>query len=104
MIVRPLAGFGAPTAIRISVGTPEENDILAAVLGRVLAAGLARRRIAYAARRVPSSPLRRQLVLLRRPGSFRLLFLATLGSGLGTWLATIALTADLTARTDRRGG
>ena len=45
------------------------------------------------------SPIRRQLALLRRSGSFRLLFLATLGSGLGTWMATIALTADLTART-----
>ena len=45
------------------------------------------------------SPIRRQLVLLRRSGSFRLLFVATLGSGLGTWMATIALTADLTART-----
>lgn len=44
-------------------------------------------------------PLRRQLALLRRAGPFRLLFLATLGSGLGTWMATIALTADLTART-----
>jgi MFS family permease len=40
------------------------------------------------------------LVLLRRPGGFRLLFAATLGSGLGTWMATIALTADLTARTE----
>jgi MFS family permease len=46
------------------------------------------------------SPLRRQLGLLRRRGSFRLLFLATLESGLGTWMATIALTADVTARTD----
>ncbi|HEV7641604.1 MAG TPA: MFS transporter [Gaiellaceae bacterium] len=45
------------------------------------------------------SPLRRQLALLRRAGPFRLLFVATLGSGLGTWMATIALTADLTART-----
>jgi MFS family permease len=45
------------------------------------------------------SPLRRQLALMRRSGSFRLLFTATLGSGLGTWMATIALTADLTART-----
>jgi MFS family permease len=45
------------------------------------------------------SPLRRQLALLRRSGPFRLLFIATLGSGLGTWMATIALTADLTART-----
>jgi MFS family permease len=47
---------------------------------------------------VPSS-LRRQLALLRSAESFRLLFVATLGSGVGTWMATIALTADLTART-----
>lgn len=47
-----------------------------------------------------SSPLRRQLALLRRSGGFRLLFLAGLGSGLGTWMATIALTADVTARTE----
>jgi MFS family permease len=39
-------------------------------------------------------------VLLRRSGGFRLLFLAGLGSGLGTWMATIALTADITARTE----
>jgi histidinol-phosphate aminotransferase len=37
VIVRPLAGFGAPTAIRVSVGTPEENEFFAAALGRVLA-------------------------------------------------------------------
>jgi histidinol-phosphate aminotransferase len=37
MIVRPLAGFGSPTAIRVSVGTPEEIDLFAAALGRVLA-------------------------------------------------------------------
>src|SRR4051794_6487861 len=36
VIVRPLAGFGSPTAIRISVGTPEELDVLAGALGRVL--------------------------------------------------------------------
>ena len=29
VIVRPLHGFGAPTAIRVSVGTPEELDFLA---------------------------------------------------------------------------
>ena len=45
------------------------------------------------------TPLRRQLRLLRLQTSFRLLFLATLASGMGTWMATIALTADLTART-----
>ena len=36
IIVRPLAGFGSPSAIRISVGTPDELDVLAAALGRVL--------------------------------------------------------------------
>jgi histidinol-phosphate aminotransferase len=37
VIVRPLAGFGSTTAIRISVGTPEEIDVFAAALGRLLA-------------------------------------------------------------------
>jgi histidinol-phosphate aminotransferase len=37
IIVRPLAGFGSPTAVRVSVGTPDELDELAAALGRVLA-------------------------------------------------------------------
>ncbi len=37
VIVRPLHGFGSPTAIRISVGAPEENVFFAAALGRVLA-------------------------------------------------------------------
>jgi histidinol-phosphate aminotransferase len=37
IIVRPLAGFGSPTAIRVSVGTPEELDEFAGALGRVLA-------------------------------------------------------------------
>ena len=36
IIVRPLAGFGSPNAIRISVGTPEELDELEVALGRVL--------------------------------------------------------------------
>ena len=36
VIVRPLTGFGAPTAIRVSVGTPDELDVFAAALGRVL--------------------------------------------------------------------
>jgi histidinol-phosphate aminotransferase len=36
VIVRPLAGFGAPEAIRITVGTPEENAVFAAALGHVL--------------------------------------------------------------------
>jgi histidinol-phosphate aminotransferase len=36
VIVRPLAGFGSPTAIRVSVGTPDELDEFAGALGRVL--------------------------------------------------------------------
>jgi histidinol-phosphate aminotransferase len=36
IIVRPLAGFGAPTAVRITVGTPEELDLLGSALDRVL--------------------------------------------------------------------
>jgi histidinol-phosphate aminotransferase len=36
VIVRPLAGFGSTTAIRVSVGTPEENELFAAALGHVL--------------------------------------------------------------------
>jgi histidinol-phosphate aminotransferase len=36
VIVRPLDGFGAPEAIRVSVGTPEENETFAVALGHVL--------------------------------------------------------------------
>ena len=35
-IVRPLAGFGAPTAIRVTVGTADELEFFSAALGRVL--------------------------------------------------------------------
>jgi histidinol-phosphate aminotransferase len=35
VIVRPLHGFGAPTAIRITCGTPDENDFFAEALARV---------------------------------------------------------------------
>lgn len=45
------------------------------------------------------SPFRRQVALLRTAANFRLLFLATLGSGVGTWMATIALTIDIKQRT-----
>lgn len=31
--------------------------------------------------------------------TYRLLFFATLGSGIGTWMATVALTADVERRT-----
>jgi len=36
VIVRPLGGFGAPEAIRISIGTAEENDVFGEALGHVL--------------------------------------------------------------------
>ena len=35
VIVRPLAAFGAPTAIRVTVGTPEENELFAEALARL---------------------------------------------------------------------
>jgi histidinol-phosphate aminotransferase len=38
VIVRPLNGFGSDTAIRVTVGTPEENVTLAEALDRVAAA------------------------------------------------------------------
>lgn len=41
----------------------------------------------------------RQLELLRTPSGFRLLFGATLASGLGTWIAVVALTVDVYDRT-----
>jgi MFS family permease len=44
--------------------------------------------------------LRRQLSLLGTAPGFRLLFLATLGSSLGTLLATVALVVDIKDRTD----
>jgi MFS family permease len=47
--------------------------------------------------------LGRQLGLLRREPSFRLLFLATLGSGAGTWLALVALQVDIVQRTHSPG-
>ena len=88
VIVRPLAGFGSPTAIRVSVGTPEELDAL-----RGRARPRARTRvIADCAASRPPPP---RVAVLRQPSMYRLLFLATLGSGLGTWMATIALTVDV---------
>jgi MFS family permease len=41
----------------------------------------------------------RQLGLLGRPGPFRLISLAALGSGMGTWFAAIALQVDVFDRT-----
>jgi histidinol-phosphate aminotransferase len=36
VIVRPLAGFGAPEAIRVTAGTEEENLVFRTALGQVL--------------------------------------------------------------------
>jgi MFS family permease len=48
---------------------------------------------------MPAGVVGRQAALLRRAPSFTLLWLATLGSGLGTGIATIALTVDVWDRT-----
>jgi histidinol-phosphate aminotransferase len=42
VIVRPLAPFGAPEAIRVTVGTREENELFGAALGRCLEPARAR--------------------------------------------------------------
>src|SRR3954447_1094401 len=44
-----------------------------------------------------------ELALLGREPSFRRLFLATLGSGAGTWLALVALEVDIWTRTESSG-
>jgi histidinol-phosphate aminotransferase len=41
VIVRPLAGFGAPGAVRVTVGTPDEHAFLAEALARVRAVAVA---------------------------------------------------------------
>jgi histidinol-phosphate aminotransferase len=41
VIVRPLAGFGAPRAVRVTVGTPDEHAFLAQALARVRTAAAA---------------------------------------------------------------
>jgi len=43
VIVRPTGGFGAPGAIRVTVGTTEENRLFGEALGRVLATATAAR-------------------------------------------------------------
>ena len=44
-----------------------------------------------------------QLALLGREANFRRLFLATLGSGAGTWLALVALEVDVWVQTHSSG-
>jgi histidinol-phosphate/aromatic aminotransferase/cobyric acid decarboxylase-like protein len=36
VIVRPTHGFGGPNAVRVTVGTAEENALLAEALDRIL--------------------------------------------------------------------
>ena len=52
---------------------------------------------------MPRQLFGRELGLLGRASSFRLLFFATLGSGIGTWLAMVALQIDVKERTDSPG-
>ena len=47
-----------------------------------------------------SAPAHRQPGLLRRNPGFRALFFATFASGLGTWIAVVALTIDVYDQTD----
>ena len=42
VIIRPLKAWGAPTAIRVSAGTPEENGLFMKAFEKVMAAGLRR--------------------------------------------------------------
>jgi histidinol-phosphate aminotransferase len=35
LMVRPLGPWGAPQAIRIAIGTPEQNDALLKALGKI---------------------------------------------------------------------
>jgi MFS family permease len=49
---------------------------------------------------VTEAVVARRLGLVARVPSFRLLFLATLGSGFGTWLAFVGLAIDVKDRTD----
>jgi histidinol-phosphate aminotransferase len=41
VIVRPLSGFGAPQAIRVTVGTPDEHEFFASALARLRTAAAA---------------------------------------------------------------
>ena len=104
VIVRPLAGFGAPTAIRVSVGTPEEHASRGALARLRLAtasSSTTRWRGVCAARGrwfVAGMSTRSRLALLGN-SRFRLLFVATFASGIGNWLAVIALKVDVYDRT-----
>ena len=95
VIVRPLAGFGAPTAIRVTVGHAGRARLLRR-------SARERPRAPVTAAAGTTSGFRRRAAVLRHD-HFRLLFLATFGSGIGNWLALIALQADLYIRTNHSG-
>ena len=87
-----------PTAIRVTCGTPDENAFFAEALARVrdpapgaLTSPPCR----------PSSPASGRCSAASP--SFRLLFGSTLISGLGTWIAVIALVIDIKDRTGSGG-
>ena len=72
VIVRPLHGFGAPGAIRVTVGTPEENAFFGEALGRVLArTGLAAASGSRAAASADSAPARARSAQPARPPTAR---------------------------------
>ena len=56
MIVRPAGGFGAPGAIRVTVGTPEENELFGEALG-----GLVPQRVDNGHAAKPLRPLQRRV-------------------------------------------
>ena len=95
VIVRPLDGFGAPGAIRVTVGTTEENDFFAAALGQVFSGVyVAPCSRCYPGAALPGRRLSRQLAPFDVAG-FRFLFASTLASSVGTLLAAIALAIDV---------
>src|SRR4029079_6474519 len=80
-------------------GTEEENGVFAAALGHVLSGVSSSRTYAWSPPATVRRPSVRQLAPLRLT-SFRLLFLSTLGSSVGTLLAAIALAIDVKDRTN----
>ena len=100
VIVRPLDGFGAPGAIRVSVGTHGRERVLRrAHWATSFRAYRPEPVTLLPCGGVVGRPSARQLAPLGLAG-FRLLFLSTLGSSIGTLLAAIALAIDVKDRTN----
>ena len=99
VIVRPLHGFGAPTAIRVTCGTPDENEFFAEALARVRDAAPRRVNVASCRSVLPASG--RCSARRRASGCSSA---PTLVSGLGTWIAVVALVIDVEDRTTRASG